>query len=108
MKTLTKTWLAAVAAAILVSTLTTPAEAGDLKDASQIVNRTNEAQYYAAKDGRARGIGNIGSMRRDDDPGLRCEQLGKQRKWPDCQISEMEDVGFLQQRQPLAEDLNRE
>ena len=29
------------------------AEAGDLKDASQIVNRTNNAQYYAANDGRA-------------------------------------------------------
>ena len=53
MKTLSKTWLAAVAAAILLSTPTMSAEAGDLKDATQIVNRTNNAQYYAANDGRA-------------------------------------------------------
>lgn len=53
MKTLTQTWLASIAAAILLSTPTTSAEAGDLKDASQIVNRTNKAQYYAANDGRA-------------------------------------------------------
>jgi hypothetical protein len=53
MRTLTKTWLAAVAAVILLSTPTMSAEAGDLKDASEIVNRTNTAQYYAAKDGRA-------------------------------------------------------
>ncbi len=53
MRTLTKTWLAAVAAATLLSTPTMSAEAGDLKDASAIVSRTNNAQYYAAKDGRA-------------------------------------------------------
>ena len=53
MKTLTKIWLAAAAAAILLSTPSMSAEAGDLKDASQIVKRTNEAQYYAANDGRA-------------------------------------------------------
>ncbi|MDH4281208.1 MAG: outer membrane lipoprotein-sorting protein [Myxococcales bacterium] len=53
MKTLTKTWVAALAATILLSTSTTPAAAGDLKDASEIVNRTNAAQYYAGKDGRA-------------------------------------------------------
>ena len=53
MKTPTKTPLAALAAAILLSTLTIPAEAVDLTDASEIVNRTNTAQYYAANDGRA-------------------------------------------------------
>jgi outer membrane lipoprotein-sorting protein len=53
MRTLTKTSLAAVAAATLLSTPTMSAEAGDLKDASAIVSRTNNAQYYAAKDGRA-------------------------------------------------------
>ncbi len=53
MKDLSKTWLAAVAATILLSTPAMSAEAGDLKDASEIVNRTNNAQYYAAKDGRA-------------------------------------------------------
>lgn len=53
MKTLTKTWLVAVAAAVLLSSPVTAAEAGDLKDANEIVKRTNAAQYYAAKDGRA-------------------------------------------------------
>ncbi len=53
MKTVTKTWLVALAAAILLSSPSAPAEAGDLADASQIVNRTNAAQYYAANDGRA-------------------------------------------------------
>ena len=53
MKTLSKTGLAALAAAILFSTLSAPAEAADLKDAGAIVNRTNAAQYYAAKDGKA-------------------------------------------------------
>jgi outer membrane lipoprotein-sorting protein len=53
MKTLTKTWLAAAAALTLFSSVSTIAEAGDLSDASQIVNRANIAQYYAAKDGRA-------------------------------------------------------
>ena len=53
MKTVTKTWLVALAAAILLSSPSAPAEAEDLADASQIVNRTNTAQYYAANDGRA-------------------------------------------------------
>ena len=53
MKTVTKTSLVALAAAILLASPSVPAEAGDLKDASQIVNRTNVAQYYAANDGRA-------------------------------------------------------
>jgi outer membrane lipoprotein-sorting protein len=53
MRTLTKTWLAAVAAAILLSTPSLPAEAGDLENAGEIVKRTNNAQYYAANDGRA-------------------------------------------------------
>jgi len=53
MRTLTKTWLTAIAAVILLSTPTMSAEAGDLKDASEIVKRTNTAQYYAANDGRA-------------------------------------------------------
>jgi outer membrane lipoprotein-sorting protein len=53
MKTATKTVLAALAAAILPTIPSAPAEAGDLKDAREIVNRTNVAQYYAAKDGRA-------------------------------------------------------
>jgi len=53
MSTHTKTQLAALAAAILLSTPTMPAAAGDLKDASEIVNETNAAQYYTANDGRA-------------------------------------------------------
>jgi outer membrane lipoprotein-sorting protein len=53
MKTVTKTSLVALAAAILLSSPSAPVEAGDLSDASQIVNRTNVAQYYAANDGRA-------------------------------------------------------
>lgn len=53
MKYVTKTWLAIVAAAIALSTTTVPARAGDLTDARAIVNRTNVAQYYAGKDGRA-------------------------------------------------------
>jgi len=53
MKTLIKTSLAAVAAAVLLSTSAMAAEAGELKDANEIVKRTNTAQYYAAKDGRA-------------------------------------------------------
>ena len=53
MKTVTKTWLVALAAAILLSSPSAPAEAGDLSDASQIVQRTNIAQYYTANDGRA-------------------------------------------------------
>lgn len=53
MKTVTKTWLMTLAAAILLASPSAPAEAGDLKDASEIVNRTNVAQYYAANDGRA-------------------------------------------------------
>ena len=53
MKKATKTWLAVLAAAVVLSTSASPAEAGDLGDASAIVNRTNAAQYYAANDGRA-------------------------------------------------------
>ncbi|MGB5702549.1 MAG: outer membrane lipoprotein-sorting protein [Polyangiales bacterium] len=53
MNSVTKTWLAALAAAILLSTPSAPAEAGDLKDAAAIVNRANNAQYYTANDGRA-------------------------------------------------------
>lgn len=53
MKTATKTVLAALAVAIPLTIPNAPARAGDLKDASAIVNRTNVAQYYAAKDGRA-------------------------------------------------------
>jgi len=53
MRNLSKTSVAAMVAAILLSTPTLSAEAGDLKDASEIVNRTNRAQYYAANDGRA-------------------------------------------------------
>ena len=53
MKTATKTWLAVVAAAIVLSTWTVTAWAADLTDATAIVNRTNAAQYYAADDGRA-------------------------------------------------------
>jgi outer membrane lipoprotein-sorting protein len=53
MKTVTKTSLVALAAAILFSSPSAPVQAGDLSDASQIVNRTNVAQYYAANDGRA-------------------------------------------------------
>lgn len=53
MKTMTKTCWAAVVAAILLSSPTAPAGAGDLSDARKIVNRTNTAQYYAANDGRA-------------------------------------------------------
>ncbi|MGB5684004.1 MAG: hypothetical protein WBM47_19295, partial [Polyangiales bacterium] len=53
MKTVTKTWLVALAAAILLSSPSAPAEAGDLANATEIVNRTNAAQYYAANDGRA-------------------------------------------------------
>jgi outer membrane lipoprotein-sorting protein len=53
MKTLTKISLAALASAVLISTSTAPVAAGDLKDASEIVSRTNAAQYYAGNDGRA-------------------------------------------------------
>jgi outer membrane lipoprotein-sorting protein len=53
MKKATKTWLAITAAAVVLSTSASPVEAGDLSDATAIVNRTNSAQYYAANDGRA-------------------------------------------------------
>jgi len=53
MKTYTKTWLAAVAAAMLLSITNAPAQAQDLKDASEIVKRTDIAHYYTANDGRA-------------------------------------------------------
>ena len=53
MKTPGRNWLAAVVVAIALSTTGAPADAGDSKDATQIVNRTNIAQYYAANDGRA-------------------------------------------------------
>ena len=53
MKNATKTWLAITAAVVVLSTSASPVEAGDLSDASAIVNRTNAAQYYAANDGRA-------------------------------------------------------
>jgi outer membrane lipoprotein-sorting protein len=53
MKTATKTWLAVVAAAIVLSTSTMTARAADLTDAAAIVKRTNAAQYYVADDGRA-------------------------------------------------------
>ena len=53
MRILDKTWLAVVATAIVLSTTGARADAGDLKDATRIVNRTNTAQYYAANDGRA-------------------------------------------------------
>ncbi|MGB8330272.1 MAG: outer membrane lipoprotein-sorting protein [Polyangiales bacterium] len=53
MKHESKTWFAAAAAAILFSIPISPTGAQDLKDASEIVNRTNTAQYYTANDGRA-------------------------------------------------------
>jgi outer membrane lipoprotein-sorting protein len=53
MNNATKTWLAVTAVAVVLSTSASPVEAGDLSDASAIVNRTNAAQYYAANDGRA-------------------------------------------------------
>jgi outer membrane lipoprotein-sorting protein len=53
MKTATKTWLAVVAAATVLSTWTMTARAADLTDAAAIVKRTNAAQYYVADDGRA-------------------------------------------------------
>ncbi len=53
MKTLITTSLAALAAVMLLSPSAMAAEAGELKDANEIVERTNTAQYYAAKDGRA-------------------------------------------------------
>ena len=53
MKKATKTWLAITAAAVVLSTSASPVEAGDLSDATAIVNRTKSAQYYAANDGRA-------------------------------------------------------
>ncbi len=53
MKNATRNWLAVTAAAVVLSTAASQAEAGDLSDASAIVNRTNTAQYYAANDGRA-------------------------------------------------------
>ena len=49
MKTVTKTWLVALAAAILLSTPSAPAQAGDLKDATAIVNRTNAAQRASSR-----------------------------------------------------------
>ncbi len=53
MRSFSKTWLAALSAPILLWTLAASVGAADLKDASEIVNRTNVAQYYAGKDGRA-------------------------------------------------------
>jgi len=53
MSNFSKTSLAVVAAVILSSIPTMPVKAGDLKDAREIVNRTNLAQYYAGNDGRA-------------------------------------------------------
>ena len=53
MKTSTKTWLAVVAAAAFVSNPAAQGFAADLDDATEIVNRTSAAQYYAANDGRA-------------------------------------------------------
>lgn len=53
MKNATKTSLVALAAAIVLSTISASVRAGDLKDARAIVNRANVAQYYAGKDGRA-------------------------------------------------------
>ncbi len=53
MRNVTKTGLAVLAAAVVLSTSASPADAVDLSDAAAIVKRTNAAQYYAAKDGRA-------------------------------------------------------
>jgi outer membrane lipoprotein-sorting protein len=53
MRSFRKTWLAALAAPILLSSLTASVEAADLKDANEIVRRTSAAQYYAGNDGRA-------------------------------------------------------
>jgi len=53
MKPIMKTWLAALAAGFVLSVSSVPAGAEDLKDAREIVDRTNVAQYYAGKDGRA-------------------------------------------------------
>ena len=53
MNTPTQTVLALAAAMAILSTPKIPAMAADLDDASEIVKRTNIAQYYAANDGRA-------------------------------------------------------
>lgn len=53
MKPIMKTWLAVLAAGVVFSMPSVRAGAEDLKDAREIVNRTNVAQYYAGKDGRA-------------------------------------------------------
>jgi outer membrane lipoprotein-sorting protein len=46
-------WSMALAAGVFLSITSAPAGAQDLKDARQIVDRTNVAQYYAGSDGRA-------------------------------------------------------
>lgn len=53
MNTTANTWLAALAAAIVLSGVGASVQAVDLSDATAIVSRTNAAQYYAANDGRA-------------------------------------------------------
>ena len=63
MKTLITTSLAALAGVMLLSPSAMAAEAGELKDANEIVERTNTAQYYAAKDGRALQVLKMRMMR---------------------------------------------
>lgn len=53
MKTITQSAMTALVAGVVLSMLAAPAAAEDLKDAKEIVNRTNVAQYYAGNDGRA-------------------------------------------------------
>lgn len=53
MKIHSRSWLTALGVGILLSTVSVTAGAQDLKDARQIVDRTNVTQYYAGKDGRA-------------------------------------------------------
>lgn len=53
MKTNTQSWVVALAAGIVLSMTPAVSGAQDLKDARQIVDRTNLAQYYSGKDGRA-------------------------------------------------------
>lgn len=53
MKTNTQSWVAALAVGIVFSWVPAFSNAQDLKDARKIVDKTNLAQYYAGKDGRA-------------------------------------------------------
>lgn len=53
MKPIMKTWLAVLTAGFVFSVPSVRAGAQDLKDAREIVDRTNVAQYYAGEDGRA-------------------------------------------------------